>query len=182
MQDAVSASGPVITYPERDGKPMGETDVHRREIINAIETLSDYFRNDPQVYVAGDLMLYYEEGNPKAVVVSDVFVVRGVEKRKRRIYKLWEEGKPPQVVIEVTSRSSRLDDLGSKRALYAMLGVTEYYIFDPLGEYLDPKLQGFRLHEGDPQRFACVPQEVISSEVLGLRLEVDGNQLRLVDP
>jgi Uma2 family endonuclease len=161
---------------------MGETDVHRWEIIDAIETLSDYFRNDPQVYVAGDLMLYYEEGNPKAVVVSDVFVVRGVEKRKRRIYKLWEEGKPPQVVIEVTSRSSRLDDLGSKRALYAMLGVTEYYIFDPLGEYLDPKLQGFRLHEGDPQRFACVPQEVISSEVLGLRLEVDGNQLRLVDP
>ncbi len=182
-QEAVASTmAPVVEYPERDGKPMGETDVHRREIMNAIAALGDYFRDDPRVYVAGDLLCYYEEGNPKAVVVPDVFVVRGVEKKLRRTYKLWEEGEPPVVVIEVSSRSSRIDDLGTKRALYAMLGVAEYYVFDPLGEYLKPQLQAFALHEGELQRVACFAESGIASRALGLRLEVEeGDRLVFTD-
>ena len=144
MSERVIAS-PIIEYPESDGKPVGETDVHRREILHTIETLERHFRDAPDIYVSGNLMFYYEEGNPSAVVSPDVFVVKGVRKGLRRTYKLWEEGVAPCVVIEMTSRSTRLEDKGNKRALYALLGVREYFLFDPLGEYLKPPLQGFTL-------------------------------------
>ena len=180
MTDAVIAS-PIIEYPESDGKPVGETDVHRREILHTIETLERHFRNVPDIYVSGNLMFYYEEGNPAAVVSPDVFVVKGVRKGLRRTYKLWDEGVAPCVVIEMTSRSTRLEDKGNKRALYALLGVREYFLFDPLGEYLTPPLQGFTL-VGD--EYAALPVEsdggIISRE-LGLKLSREETVLRLFD-
>ena len=162
-----------IHYPESDGKPMGETDVHIDALIYLREALRDYFRNDPQVYVAGNMLLYYEEGNPAACIAPDVFVVQGVAKGERRTYRLWEEGQPPAVVFEITSRGSRLEDLGTKRAIYAMLGVREYFLYDPLGEYLRPPLQGYRLQEGEYQR---IPPENVgrfTSQSLGLELRLD---------
>jgi Uma2 family endonuclease len=180
MTDAVIAS-PIIEYPESDGKPVGETDVHRREILHTIETLERHFRDAPDIYVSGNLMFYYEEGNPSAVVSPDVFVVKGVRKGLRRTYKLWDEGVAPCVVIEMTSRSTRLEDKGNKRALYAQLGVREYFLFDPLGEYLKPPLQGFTLVDGE---YAALPVEsdggIISRE-LGLKLYRDETVLRLFD-
>jgi len=180
MSESVIAS-PIIEYPESDGKPVGETDVHRREILHTIETLERHFRNVPDIYVSGNLMFYYEEGNPAAVVSPDVFVVKGVRKGLRRTYKLWDEGVAPCVVIEMTSRSTRLEDKGNKRALYALLGVREYFLFDPLGEYLKPPLQGFTLVDGE---YAALPVEsdggIISRE-LGLKLYRDETVLRLFD-
>ena len=180
MSERVIAS-PIIEYPESDGKPVGETDVHRREILHTIETLERHFRNVPDIYVSGNLMFYYEEGNPAAVVSPDVFVVKGVRKGLRRTYKLWDEGVAPCVVIEMTSRSTRLEDKGNKRALYALLGVREYFLFDPLGEYLKPPLQGFTLVDGE---YAALPVEsdggIISRE-LGLKLYRDETVLRLFD-
>src|SRR5262249_31290833 len=87
-----------IEYPESDGKPLGEPDAHRREILAIIAMLEHYFAANAEVYISGNLMLYYEEGNPGAVVSPDVFVVKGVPKKERRTYKLWEEGRPPAVV------------------------------------------------------------------------------------
>ena len=157
MDAIITATAPIqVVYPETDGKPMGETDVHIDALIYLREALKDHFREAPQVYVAGNMLLYYEEGNPAACVAPDVFVVQGVAKHERRIYKLWEEGQPPAVVFEITSRSTRLEDLGTKRALYAMLGVQEYFLYDPLGEYLRPPLQGYRLQEGEYQRIAAI--------------------------
>jgi Uma2 family endonuclease len=180
MSERVIAS-PIIEYPESDGKPVGETDVHRREILHTIETLERHFRDAPDIYVSGNLMFYYEEGNPSAVVSPDVFVVKGVRKGLRRTYKLWDEGVAPCVVIEMTSRSTRLEDKGNKRALYAQLGVREYFLFDPLGEYLKPPLQGFTLVDGE---YAALPVEsdggIISRE-LGLKLYRDETVLRLFD-
>jgi Uma2 family endonuclease len=180
MSESVIAF-PIIEYPESDGKPVGETDVHRREILHTIETLERHFRDAPDIYVSGNLMFYYEEGNPSAVVSPDVFVVKGVRKGLRRTYKLWEEGVAPCVVIEMTSRSTRLEDKGNKRALYALLGVREYFLFDPLGEYLKPPLQGFTLVDGE---YAALPVEsdggIISRE-LGLKLCRDETVLRLFD-
>jgi Uma2 family endonuclease len=146
--DRLTAAAPPISYPESDGKPMGETDVHTDALIYLREAQRDYFREDPQVYVAGNMLLYYEEGNPAALVAPDVFVVHGVAKGERRTYRLWDEGQPPRVVFEITLRGTRLEDLGTKRAVYAMLGVQEYVLYDPLGEYLRPPLQGYRLQEG----------------------------------
>ena len=136
---------PSVYYPESDRVPMAETDTHRKQMMYLLDALEDHFRNDPNVYVAGNLFLYYEEGDPTEVVAPDVFVVKGVPKRDRRIYQVWKENKGPDVVFELTSRGTRQKDLGSKKGVYEVLGVEEYFLFDPFGEYLTPRLVGFRL-------------------------------------
>jgi Uma2 family endonuclease len=171
-----------IVYPESDGKPMAETDVHIDALIYLREALRDHFRETPQVYVAGNLLLYYEEGNPSACVAPDVFVVKGVSKHERRTYRLWEEGQAPVVAFEITSRGTRLEDLGNKRALYAMLGIAEYYLYDPLGEYLQPSLQGYRLQAGEYQRLPLQEVGVLRSAALGLEIRVEAGRLLVVNP
>jgi Uma2 family endonuclease len=180
--DTITTAVQPIHYPERDGKPMAETDVHIDVLIYLREALRDYFRNEPQVYVAGNMLLYYEEGNPAACVAPDVFVVQGVAKGERRTYRLWEEGQPPTVVFEITSRGSRLEDLGTKRALYAMLGVQEYFLYDPLGEYLRPPLQGYRLQQGEYERMLPGDQGQLVSQTLSLELRLQDGQLLVVNP
>jgi Uma2 family endonuclease len=169
-----------IEYPESDGKPMAETDIHIRELTNTRATLVDFFREASDVYVSGNLLLYYEEGNPAASVSPDVFVVKGVPKGERRTYRVWVEKRPPLVVFEFTSRSTRLEDSGNKKALYAMLGVSEYFLCDPLSEYLQPPMQGFTLERGDYRRLPEDSDGTVISRELGLRLKMEGSQLRLI--
>jgi hypothetical protein len=103
MSVAIETPTPTtITYPESDGKPLGETDVYRREIMEIIGMLQRYYANHPEVYVSGNLMVYYEPGNPSAVVSPDIFLVKGVPNHERRIYKLWEEQHAPAVIFEIT--------------------------------------------------------------------------------
>jgi Uma2 family endonuclease len=168
-------------YPESDGKPMTETDAHRKQMINLLVVLEAHFRTDPQVYVGGNLMIYYVEGDPKASIAPDVFVVRGVPKRNRRVYKMWEEGRAPDVVIELTSRSTRDEDLGSKRWIYAEMGVREYFLFDPLGDYLQPPLRGYSLTGDEYTRIAGDGARILS-ETLGLELRIVDGWLRLANP
>ncbi|MBC8160075.1 MAG: Uma2 family endonuclease [Roseiflexaceae bacterium] len=169
----------TIDYPESDGQPMGETDLHRilmNELIFALR----WFLSDIKAYIAGNLFVYYEAGNPKAVVAPDVFIVLGVEPQMRRTYKVWEEGqKLPDVVFELTSRSTRKADQEEKPALYARLGVREYFVFDPYGEYLRPQLQGYRLAGGGYKRIEAFP---MYSEILNLELRVEDQTLRLYNP
>ena len=126
--------------------------------------------------------MYYEEGNPRKSVAPDVFVVVGASRDEDRdTYLLWREPKAPDFVLEVTSKSTRRNDLVTKRALYESLGVAEYFMFDPRAEYLDPPLRGFGLHRG---RYAALPNgaPALYSEALGLFLHVRGRALRLHDP
>ena len=168
-----------IEYPESDGKPMAETDVHIRELTNTRSTLADFFRDKPDIYVSGNLLLYYEEGDPTESVSPDVFIAKGVPKGERRTYKIWVEKRPPTVVFEFTSRSTRLEDSGNKKALYAMLGVREYFLCDPLAEYLEPPLQGFVLEAGEYRRLPAGDDGSVMSHELGLRLKLEDSQLRL---
>ena len=175
-----------IRYPETDGQPMAETDIHRDERLALIHALMEWYRNDAQVYVAGNLLLYYKEGNPRASVAPDGFVVLGVAKQQRRIYKLWEEGRAPSVVFELTSESTQDDDLERKRLLYEKLGVGEYFLFDPTQDYLNPKLQGFRLQGRyysplAPQSRPDGEWQLIS-QTLSLELHTAGTRLRMFDP
>jgi hypothetical protein len=114
------------------------------------------------------------------VVAPDVFVARGVSKRKRRTFKMWEEEAGPCTVIEVTSRESRLEDLGTKRVVYETLGVREYFLFDPLGEYLKPQLRGFVLRGDQFEPLDPAPGGVLRSRELGLLLRPEADVLRLV--
>ncbi len=144
----MSAATDLIEYPCSDGKPMAETDVHRDWMFRLIELLSRKFAGT-QTYVSGNLLIYYVQGDPKKSVAPDVFVVKGVEPGPRDIYKLWEERVAPHFVLEVTSKSTRREDLVGKMKLFAVLGVREYFLFDPRSEYLEPALLGFRLVVGE---------------------------------
>lgn len=168
-------------YPESDGKPMAETDTHAELFIDLRVALDNYFRNRPDVYVSGNLLIYYVEKNPAKCVAPDVFVVFGVPKGQRRVYLLWEEGVMPQVVIELSSRQTWRDDLQKKWQLYAELGVQEYFIFDPEYDYLDKPLIGYRLEEGNYVEMETTEPR-LRSEVLGLELVDTGETLRLFDP
>lgn len=83
---------PDIEYPESDGRPIAESSLHRKVICDMIAGLEHYYRDQPDVYVSGTLLLYYVEGDPSSMVCPDVFVVFGVPKGNRNTYKLWEEG------------------------------------------------------------------------------------------
>lgn len=169
-------------YPSSDGKPMAESDLHRKEMMYLIEALEGWYEDAPDVYVAGDLLLYYVRGDRRSVVAPDVFVVKGIPRGNRKSYKLWEEKKGPSFVIEVTSDSTRDVDLGRKRTLYEQWGVEEYFLHDPTNDYLEPGLQGYRLVNGRYQKIAPEPDGSLLSRATGLRLRREGNCLRLIDP
>ena len=163
---------------------MGETLIHQHAMIELIVGLRDWFADDSQVLVAGDLFLYFVEGDPRRVVCPDVMVIRGVDRENDwNTYKTWEVGgKGPDLVIEVSSKSTRRDDLRNKFLVYRdELKVREYVVFDPLGEYLKPPLQGYRL-EGEDY-FEIDPEEGrLPIETLGLDLVAVGGTVRLFDP
>ncbi len=148
-----------------------------------LEAFRERFREKPDVYVAGNLFLYYEQGNPRAVVAPDLFVVPCAAKEPpRRTYLLWkEEGRVPCLVIEVTSDNTRDEDLGRKRKTYADLGVEEYFLFDPFEEYLDPPLQGLRLESGRYREVAPEPDGSLISRTTGVTLRREGQRIRVVD-
>jgi len=171
-----------ITYPETDGKPMAETDWHYKSVTNTRFSLEWHFREREDVYVSGNLFVYYEEGNPRKCVAPDVFVVFGVPKRPRRVYLVWEEGKGLDVVFEFTSKKTRREDFGRKMDIYrGILGVQELFIFDPLREYLMPPLVGY-FRRGEKWVRQEAGEGRLVSEVLGLEVVVEGERLRLYDP
>jgi Uma2 family endonuclease len=174
-----------IEYPTSDGRPMAESNLHRKVMADLIAALERHFLDEPLAWAGGNFLLYYEKGNPRASVAPDVVFVRGIEKSDRPLYKLWEEGRPPDFVIEVTSRSTRREDLSLKKALYERLGISEYFLFDPTGDYLKPRLQGYRLEKGLEQgRYRPLvhdPDGSLLSRTTDLRLRPEGQNLRLID-
>ena len=170
-----------VAYPTSDGKPMAETDLHVEEIIRLRLTLRAHFAGRSNVYVSGNLFCYYEEGNPRASFSPDLMVVYGAAQYQRDIYKLWEEP-TPAVIIEVTSRKTRAEDVRRKRDLYERLGVAEYYLYDPRAEHLRPALQGYRLLSGSYAPVTLDTQGGLASPALGLRLALVDGALRLIDP
>jgi Uma2 family endonuclease len=193
-------------YPTRDGKPMGETEKHRKIMTYCIDALEIRYRHRSDVQVSGNNFLYYEQDDTKKVVSPDCYVVFGVEKRIRDTYMVWKEGGVlPSFVLEITSKKTRKEDTRTKFPLYERtLGIPEYFQFDPTGDYLRPRLQGFRLVEGryapltpvtsplagipvarDETFFSSseeVPVYRLHSEQLGLDLIVEGEWLRYYDP
>lgn len=170
-----------VEYPESDGRPMAESDIHLDEMVYLREALKEHFRAVPDVYVAGNLLLYYVEGKPRFCVAPDAFVVRGVRKGKRKVYKLWQEGKGPCLAVEVTSDSTRDEDLETKREIYERLGIEEYFLFDPQGDYLNPTLQAHRLVAGRYQPLPPQNDGSILSQTTGVLFRPMGERLQLAD-
>jgi Uma2 family endonuclease len=161
---------------------MAETDWHRELMTALIATLQSYFANEPDVYVSGNLLLFYIPHDRRRHVSPDVFVVKGVSRHARPNFLLWQERKGPECVIELTSSSTQAEDQEGKFQLYQnVLRVPEYFLFDPLGDYLDPPLKGYRLRRGQYHPIRWVKGR-LPSQVLGLHLEGRGKELRLFNP
>ena len=179
---AVPSSAPVaasrepddVEYPE--GHWIAQSVWHGVAVGQARAALENHFRQREDVLVAMELVVYYERGNPKAYRQPDVVVVFGVGRGgNRSSYRLWEEGKAPDFVLEVASPSTADNDAGSKAREYARIGVREYWRLDPEGSMMQASLEGY-VASGDRYR----PVKAVGRMVGGwyLRSRVLGLDLR----
>jgi Uma2 family endonuclease len=169
-----------IEYPTSDGQPMAETPQHMQVMVDVIFGLAGRYAEVQDVWVGGNLFFFYEKGNPKARVAPDVLLAKGVRKWDRPNYLLWQEG-PPALAVEVTSKKTQRKDQDVKKPLYERLGIKEFVLFDPFGEYLRPPLQGFRLMRGSYQPIPLEADGSLRSQTTGLWFKREGQRLRLVD-
>jgi Putative restriction endonuclease len=157
-----------IFYPCSDGEPVAESYVHLYALLVTLEVLRRYLLAQ-QATVLGNQFLYYAQGFPRLRVAPDVMVIFNVAPGGRDSYKTWEEGAVPSVVFEMTSKSTKNQDMGAKKTLYEGLGVQEYWLFDPRGEWIEGQLRGYRLHDEEYQLITDS-----RSAPLQLRLQVEG--------
>ncbi|MEO0801202.1 MAG: Uma2 family endonuclease [Cyanobacteria bacterium J06642_2] len=168
---AIAPTQTDIFYPSGDGEPVAETFAHFYAILAIFEVLSQYLQGR-QATVLANQFLYYAPGFPKLRVAPDIMVIFGVKPGGRDNFKAWEEGEVPAVVFEVTSAGTRQKDFEEKKTLYENLGVSEYWLFDPRGEWIEEKLRGFRLCE---ETYKLISED--RSKPLNLRLVVEGELL-----
>ena len=173
---------PDPMYPDSDGKPMGETGFHVRAILHLYGALTLFFQQRGDIYVAADMFWYYQEGNPRANKSPDIMVIKGVGNHERRSFKSWVEQAVPCVIFEISSASTMAEDMVTKSALYARLGVREYFIFDPQQEYLFVHAIGFCLQDDEYVSIQPDDDGRLFSEELGLFLQPEGEILRAIDP
>jgi Uma2 family endonuclease len=151
----------------------------RYAILTTLEVLKQYLEGQ-QATVLANQFLYYVQGFPKMRVAPDVMVIYDVAPGGRDNYKMWEEGQAPSVVFEMTSASTQEQDKVTKKSLYEQMGVKEYWLFDPKGEWVRGQLQGYRLApvtvEGEETEL-YVPITDGRSEPLNLRVQVEGQVL-----
>ena len=173
-------------YPESDGKPMAETPIHWLATVDAAYPLRAFFRERSDVYVGSDMIMYYVEGDLRRSVVPDVWAAFGVPKLpERRTWLIWLEGKGPDFVLEITSKTTRREDEGRKKKLYERLGVREYWQFDPTGDYLDPILKGRELGPEGKYRDLVLQERdgmLCHASLLGLELCLEEGRLYYFDP
>ncbi|MGK7885953.1 MAG: Uma2 family endonuclease [Crocosphaera sp.] len=157
-----------IIYPSSDGEPVAETYIHLYAILTTLEVLKQYLVGQKATVLANQFM-YYSQGLPRMRVAPDVMIIFNVEPGGRDNYKIWEEKEVPQVIFEMTSPGTKNQDQEFKKTLYEQLGVKEYWLFDPKGEWITEQLKGYRLRNNI--------YEIIEdnrSEPLKLILKVEG--------
>ena len=177
---SVAPSKSDIQYPESGGRPLTESDVHIDWIFRVRHILR-YRYTGQSVYVGSNMRVYYEEGKPYRFFVPDEFVVLGCDQRDRRTFKTWEEGRVPNVIFEITSSTSRQEDQIFKPKVYKRIGVAEYFVYDPLAEYLEPALQGFRLADGAYAKIDPGAEGWLTCEQLGIESRLDAGKLVMRD-
>jgi Uma2 family endonuclease len=167
----------TIEYPDSDDLPMAENTLQFQWITTLVGGLDALFRDNPNVFVAGDLFWYPIEGNNKRRTAPDVMVVFGRPKGHRGSYLQWrEEGIAPQVVFEVLSPGNRFGELVRKFAFYERFGVEEYYQLDPDAMHLE----GWRRIDDELSEIPELNGWV--SPRCGIRFELSEGDLRIIRP
>ena len=169
-------------YPDSDGKPMAVSDLHRRILTRTLQVLDAHFEERPEVYVSGDILMYYVEGDPRQSVSPDVLVAFGLGKKPRRSYLVWKEGKVPDFAMEFSSKGTYRNDLGRKMELYASLGIQDYFLYDADGLYLSSPIMGFTLVDGVYVPISTGPDGGLHSTALSLDFYVGDVGLGIYDP
>jgi len=173
----LKASTKPIIYPDSDGKPMADNTKQFDWIYTLVGGLKVLFADNPNVFVAGDLLWYPVEGDNTTRIAPDALVVFGRPKGDRGSYKQWEEDDlAPQVVFEVLSPGNTPKEMADKRLFYERYGVEEYYLYDPD----HGTLQGWQRQGG--QLMAIAPMRGWVSPRLGVRFDLDGLDLCLTGP
>jgi Uma2 family endonuclease len=156
-----------IVYPDSDGQPMSDNTKQFNWIVRIKENLEVLFADNPDVFVAGDLLWYPIEGNNTIRRAPDAMVAIGRPKEDRGSYKQWEEGGiAPQVVFEILSPGNRSSEMIAKFQFYEKYGVQEYYIYDP--DKID--LAGWQRQDGLLTEISH-PEDWVSP-ILGIRFQV----------
>lgn len=166
VSQLVKPSESDIIYPVSDGEPVAETFDNLYVLMTTLMALRHYLAGQ-QATVLADQFMYYIEGKPNARVAPDVMVIFNVAPGGRDSYKIWEEGEVPSVIFEMTSKGTEERDRIFKKSLYEQLGVTEYWLYDPRGEWIAEKLRGYRLRKD-----VYEPITDGRSEPLQLRVEI----------
>ena len=177
-----------VEYPE--GNWIAQSVAHGDAVRQAATALHHHFRERQQVLVAMELMVYYQRGNNQAKLQPDVQVVFGVRRGDRSSFKVWEEGKAPDFVLEVASPSTEGNDAEHKAWEYARIGVREYWRLDPQGSLMEHALEGYELSAGQYEPLQPVEGAgrggALRSRVLGLELrsqrQAGATVLVFVDP
>jgi len=166
-----------LIYPDSDGQPMADNTKQFRWIVFIKENLELLFANNPEVFVAGDLLWYPVEGHPEIRVAADAMVVFGRPKGDRGSYRQWEEDNmAPQVVFEILSPGNRVKEMTRKLQFYQRYGVEEYYIYDPD----ENELEGLQRVEGNLQLIEEINGWV--SPKLGIKFVLTPETLEIYRP
>jgi Uma2 family endonuclease len=176
MTTILSVSDPL--YPDSDGQPMSDNTKQFYWIVLIKENLEILFADDPQVFVAGDLLWYPVQGRPDVRVAPDVIVAFGRPKGDRGSYKQWEEGNiTPQVVFEILSPGNTVLEMSKKLLFYEHYGIQEYYLYDPAQDVLG----GFIRGDENTLEPVAELQSWISPR-LGIRFELTDSGLVIFQP
>lgn len=174
--DRPTPSKPVV-YPERDGQPMSDNTLQFRWIVTIKENLELIFADNPDVFVAGDLLWYPIEGDNRTRRAPDAMVAFGRPKGDRGSYRQWEEGDiAPQVVFEILSPRNTLKEMTRKLHFYDDFGVEEYYIYDP------DRNECTGLMRGESRLEVIDELDGWTSPRLGIRFELGEDELKLYRP
>jgi len=170
-------------FPSEETHPVGESSWHYLSIKLAFELLERVFPEPSDVLISANQFIYWDRQQKGLVTGPDLFVVKGVGRRPRSVYKTWEEGdKTPDVVFEFASEETWRNDLSDKKTLFEKtLRISEYFLFDPMEGLYPEKLLGYRLIGGVYQRIEMQSGHLYSEE-LELELLVSGRYLRFFDP
>jgi len=177
LEQLATPTQPDIIYPERDGQPMSDNTEQFKWIVVIKENLEILFANDPNVFVAGDLLWYPVERDNKTRQAPDTMVVFGRPKGKRGSYQQWKEDNiPPQVVFEILSPGNTLKEMAKKLQFYNRYDVEEYYIYNP--DTID--LTGWLRFDTGLEVIDAIEGWV--SPRLGIRFELIADELQIYRP
>ncbi len=179
-----------VVYPSSDGEPLAENDFQYSAITDTVSTLRVWFIDRSDVYVAGDMFVYYYRGDNSRRVAPDVFAAFGASgKHPRYSWLIWNEGGVvPRFVMEVATESTWERNATEKRDIYEEIEVEEYWRFDPeCGKFFSPPLVGDRLENGvyTPIHVYTDEQGILRGRSVALGLDIcvmPDSQLRLYDP